>query len=255
MRIRRFVHLILLLGAGGLAWQVFVAWSHTTSLLGVDSVPDSDPTLPSFSRAGPETGQELVQVITDKNLFAPSRRPPSTRPAAQQPAPAVPPPDHLKLVGVFSVGERREALFADTSKGGKVTRVGSGDRLDSYRLARLTHTEATLALGAEGREFSLPLHIHKSADAARAPRLIPARPQSMPEASTAPPPGAPPSGMAVPIPGEPPPGQPPPPPQTAAAPSGQDDIVTIRRNIRRMQRRLREIRRARARERREARDG
>ncbi len=253
MRIRRFVHLILLLGAGGLAWQVFVVWSHTAPPLVTDAALNSDTTLPSFSPAGPQAGQELVQVITDKNLFAPSRRPPPTQPPSQPSAPAVPPPKHLKLVGVFILGERREALFADTSKGGKVTRVGSGGTLDSYQLARLTHTEATLALGAGGQEFSLPLDVQKSADAAKAPRIIPARPRLNPEASAEAPPlptGAQPSGTAVPIPGEPPP-----PPQTAAASSSQDDIVTIRRNIRRMQRRLREIRRARALERREARDG
>ncbi len=262
MRIRRFIHMILLLGVCGLAWQAFLAWAYTRPPIMAEPSPDLNTALPSFPQAGPAAGKKLVGVITAKNLFAPSRRTENARRPPAKPPPTVPPPDHLSLVGVFIVGDRHEALFADSSKGGKVTRVRSGDTLDSYHLAHLTHAEATLAFGAEGREVSLRLNTQKSTDAAKAPRIVPARSQEQANSQTAEQERSQPdtqnstrgtdSTLIL----------------GAAADSGeqagtrvkkvptgsdQDEAVTIRQNIRQLQRRLREIRRQRARERRAAR--
>ena len=80
---------------------------------------------------------------------------------------------------------RLEALFADASKGGKVTRVRSGDSFDAYQLTRLTHSDATLALGAGGEEVSLSLNIQKSSEAAKAPRTKQPRRQAATKAPDA----------------------------------------------------------------------
>ena len=256
MRLRRFVHMILLLGVCGLAWQVFLAWSHTHPLIVADPSPGLTKDLPSLPQAGPATGKKLVGVIADKNLFAPDRRPakkiPELNPVAQKPV--VPPPDHLKLVGIFMADGRLEALFVDSSKGGKVTRVSSGDSFDAYHLTRLTHSEATLALGPGGDEVSLSLDIQKSSEAVKAPRTAPPRRRIASKAQDAD--GKSETASASPlvlgsdaV-------------QTAATQAakkadakdeGKDDASSIRQNIRQLQRRLREIRRRRARERREAR--
>lgn len=260
MRVRRFIHVILLLGVCGLAWQVFLAWGHTRPPIMVEPSRGLNKTPPSFPQVGSATGQKLIQVITAKNLFAPDRRTEKKKPPQKEKHPAVPPPKHLKLVGVFLAGERREALFADSSKGGRVIRVISGDTLGSYHLTRLTHSEATLALGTEGQEVSLPLDTQKSTDAARTRRIAPARPdasnsqtsgqepQPTTENSTL---GADSSATLIlgADSGQPAASR----VKQVAADSGQDEAVSLRQNIRQLQRRLREIRRQRARERRKAR--
>ena len=257
MRIQRFIHMVLLLGVCGLAWQVFVAWSYTRPSVSVEAPPDPHTAVPPSPRAAPATGTALARVITAKNLFAPDRRPaqkvPERNPADQKPV--VPPPDHLKLVGVFMADGRLEALFADASKGGKVMRARSGDSFDAYHLTRLTHSEATLSLGAGGEEVSLSLNIQKSSEAAKAPRTKQPARQAAPRAQgaegqseTAPSSplvlGSDVFQMAAAQAAE----------KTEAKDGGQDEAATIRQNIRQLQRQLREIRRRRARERRAARD-
>ncbi len=259
MRAQRFIHIVLLLGVCGLAWQVFVAWSHTRPPEPPEP-PDLNTALPALPRAELAAGRRLAGVITAKNLFAPDRRPARKilPPNPDEQKIVVPPPDHLKLVGVFMADGRLEALFADASKGGKVTRVRSGDSFDAYQLTRLTHSDATLALGAGGEEVRLSLTIQKSSEAAKAPRTKQPRRQAAATAQDA-------EGKA----------------ETAASPlvlgsggvqtaaaqtaekvetqaetqdGGKDDATAIRQNIRQLQRQLREIRRRRARERREARN-
>lgn len=260
MRFQRFIHMVLLLGVCGLGWQVFVAWSGVRPPVAAEAPADLNTAIPALPRAEPRTGRRLAGVITAKNLFAPGRRParkiPPPNPDEQKIV--VPPPDHLKLVGVFMADGRLEALFADASKGGKVTRVRSGDSFDAYQLTRLTHSDATLALGAGGEEVRLSLNIQKSSEAAKAPRTKQPQRQAVAKAQDA-------EGKA----------------ETAASPlvlgsggaqtaatqtaekvetqaetqdGGKDEATTIRQNIRQLQRQLREIRRRRARERREARD-
>ena len=256
MRFQRFIHMVLLLGVCGLGWQVFVAWSGVRPPVAAEAPADLNTAIPSLPRAELRTGRRLAGVITAKNLFAPDRRPARKilPPNPDEQKIVIPPPDHLKLVGVFMADGRLEALFADASKGGKVTRVRSGDSFDAYQLTRLTHSDATLALGAGGEEVSLSLNIQKSSEAAKAPRTKQPRRQAAATAPDA-------EGKA----------------ETAASPlvlgsdavqtaatqaaektdaedGGKDEATTIRQNIRQLQRRLREIRRRRARERREARD-
>ena len=256
MRFQRFIHMVLLLGVCGLGWQVFVAWSGARPPVAAEAPADLNPAIPTLPRAEPTTGRRLAGVITAKNLFAPGRRParkiPPPNPDEQKVV--IPPPDHLKLVGVFMADGRLEALFADASKDGKVMRARSGDSLDAYQLTRLTHSEATLSLGAGGEEVSLSLNIQKSSEAAKAPRIKQPRQRAAKardlertsETAASSPLVL--GSDAV---------------QTTAtqaaenaeAPDGgKDEVVAIRQNIRQLQRRLREVRRRRARERRGARD-
>ena len=187
MRFQRFIHMVLLLGVCGLGWQVFVAWSGVRPPVAAEAPADLNTAIPSLPRAELRTGRRLAGVITAKNLFAPDRRPARKilPPNPDEQKIVVPPPDHLKLVGVFMADGRLEALFADASKGGKVTRVRSGDSFDAYQLTRLTHSDATLALGAGGEEVSLSLNIQKSSEAVKAPRTKQPRRQAAAKAQDA----------------------------------------------------------------------
>ena len=253
MRVRRFLHLILLLGACGLVWQVWSTWSHLRPPHVTPSPSSLDTPVPTVSPARPRIGRKLSRRVTAKDLFSPERRPAKKEAPKQEEQPSVPPPEHLKLVGVFLANGHQEAFFADASKGGKVVRVPTGGTLESYQLTRLTHAAAVLTLGQGGEEVSLQIAVQQSPDAAKAARRTSAKPQRLAE-----PMGGRPGGQAPP--------QAPPAyqsvlgagtPQAAATTtltaSGQDEAVSIRQNIRQLQRRLRDIRRDRARERRAAR--
>ena len=209
--------------------------------------------MPTVSPARPRIGRKLSRRVTAKDLFSPERRPAKKEAPKQAEQPSVPPPEHLKLVGVFLANGHQEAFFADASKGGKVVRVPTGGTLESYQLTRLTHAEAVLTLGQGGEEVSLQIAVQKSPDAAKASRRTSAKPKRLAE-----PVGGRPGGQAPP---QAPPayqsvlgaGTPQAAATTASAASGQDEAVSIRQNIRQLQSRLRDIRRDRARERRAAR--
>jgi hypothetical protein len=271
MRVRRFLHFILLLGACGLVWQVWLTWSHSRPPIVTNGPSSLKTQVPTVSQAGPGTGKNLSHTITAKNLFSPDRRTAQEEAPKKEEKPPVPPPKHLKLVGVFLTGGRKEAFFTDASKGGKVVRVAAGATFESYQVTRLTHSEAVLTLGKGGEEVSLRMDIQKSTDAAKAPRIIPTKPKKPARRKGDGAEEGSPEGQA---PGKQAPltyesilggGSAPvrvlgaattqaaattPPP---ASGNGQDEALSIRQNIRQMQRRLREIRRVRARERRETR--
>ena len=242
-------------------WQVWSTWSHLRPPHVTPSPSSLDTPVPTVSPARPGIGRKLSRRVTAKDLFSPERRPAKKEAPKQAEEPSVPPPEHLKLVGVFLADGQQEAFFADASKGGKVVRVAAGGTLESYQLTRLTHAEAVLTLGQGGKEVSLQIAVQKSADAAKAARITPAKPKRQAE-----PEGGRPGGQA-------PPQAPPAYPSalgagpasvlgagtprvaatTVPTASGQDEAVSLRRNIRQLQSRLRDIRRDRARERRAAR--
>ena len=136
MRVRRFLHLILLLGACGLVWQVWSTWSHLRPPHVTPSPSSLDTPVPTVSPARPRIGRKLSRRVTAKDLFSPERRPAKKEAPKQAEEPSVPPPEHLKLVGVFLANGQQEAFFADASKGGKVVRVPTGGTLESYQLTR-----------------------------------------------------------------------------------------------------------------------
>ena len=270
MRIRRFLHLILLVGVFGLLWQVWQTWSHSRTPLLAQPSAAAGTALPILPVARVGAGRQFARVITEKNLFSPDRKTEEDEPVKIEEQPTVPPPSHLKLVGVFLLDDKKEAFFQDASKGGKVVRVAAGDMLESYHLARLSRSEATLTIGKGGQEVSMRIDVQKSQDAAKAPRILPARPQPPSrtpdssgqqeqggqteggQSSVVSSPQILGGGTPVPILGADS-------SQTAATGTGleesssnssQDEALSIRENIRQLQRRLREIRRQRAQERR-----
>ena len=119
-----------------------------------------------------------------------------------------------------------------------MVRVRKGEALGSYKLVGLAPLQATLTIGPDGEEVSLPLLVIDSGTAGQAQRLMPppqvkgnpARPGQVAGRQAPPPP--PPGRAAV-----------PPPP---ASPQHQETRA-IRQNIQQLQQRLRQIRRQAAR--------
>lgn len=220
MRIRRFIHFLLFFLAVVLLWRVVDTWSRPSPLSGAPSAPRPEERMvPRFPLPPtPAMGTQLAQIVAEKDLFSPSR---SRVVVDSQPtATAVPPPAHLRLVGVLLFPGQEEAFFSDSSQGGKVIRLRKGETLGAYRLVHVMPLHATLALGQEGEEITLPLVVVDSNTAAQAPRLIPPVSPALPPAAR----------------------------HAQAAASVGDETQAIRQNIQQLQRRLRQIRRQAARQ-------
>lgn len=236
MRVRRFVHIVLVVVAGLLLWQIIGTWRRALDeqrSVAQQNSSEEKP-LPFSLSPQPHVGKQYASIIADKDLFVPSR---GRTQVEAKPVAAVPPPSHLKLVGVVLNRGKEEALFADSSQGGKVVRVRRGEVLGLYKLVGLAPLQATLTMGQEGEEVSLPLLVIDSNTAGQAQRLMPpqmkgnpGRPAQVPGRQAPPPP--PPGRAAV-----------PPPP---VAPQHQETRA-IRQNIQQLQQRLRQIRRQAAR--------
>jgi hypothetical protein len=174
MRVRRFLHILLLAGVIALLWQVVATWRrHLPDLIAVSSnSPEGEAPSPSAPGLVLGPHKQLANAIADKDLFSPSR----SR-AVEESTPVketVPPPSHLKLVGVFLSSKREEAFFVDSSQGGKVVRVRKGESLGAYQLTQMTPLQVTLTVGQDGDEVTLPLALLDSGTAVKAPRLLPA---------------------------------------------------------------------------------
>jgi hypothetical protein len=186
----------------------------------------------------PEASNPLVTAIAQNDLFSPDRGAAPPPPPEKAPE-SVPPPSHLKLVGVVLTRSRAEAFLSDASQGNKVMRVKQGDSIGQYQLLQVAASEVKLSLGAGGGVAPLRLNILDSATSQQAPRLIPnvAPPQV---GGGRPGPGA----GRVAVPPNLDPNQ-----QAVAAPSpAPEEAQALRENIQRMQQRLRRIRRRAARE-------
>lgn len=237
MRVRRFVHVVLFIVASILLWQTIGTWRRS-----LDGQRPNAPQNPSEEKPFPfalspqlQVGKQYANTIADKDLFVPSR---GRAPQEPKAAPAaVPPPSHLKLVGVVLNRGKEEALFADSSQGGKVVRVRKGEALGSYKLVGLAPLQATLTIGPDGEEVSLPLLVIDSGTAGQAQRLMPPQVKGNPPrpgqvAGRQVPPQPPPGRVAV------------PPPQVSPQ---RQETRAIRQNIQQLQQRLRQIRRQAAR--------
>lgn len=173
MRIRRFLHILLIVIACLLLWQIVEIWRRP---LGAYPPPvpqrreEGSPPL-SGRTPSPQTGKRYVDIIADKDLFSPTR---SRTIREATPAATVPPPSHLKLVGVVLARGGAEAFFADATQGGKVVRLTTGESLGAYKLVDVTPSQATLKVGRDGDQVNLPLLVLDSQSAAQAPRLQPA---------------------------------------------------------------------------------
>ncbi len=233
MRVRKFLHFFLFFVVALLSWRIAETWWRPLEEprpAGQSGVEEETP-LPATHVFSPQVGKRYADVIADKDLFVPSR----TRAlVAAQAVAAVPPPSHLKLVGVILAQGKEEAFFADSSQGGKVVRARKGEALGAYKLVGVSPVQATLALGQDGDEVSMPLLVLDSNTAVQAQRLMPAQmrqspgrlAQQMRQGAQPPPQG----GARV---GATPPGTESQPPAEARA---------IRQNIQQLQQRLRQIR-------------
>lgn len=225
MRVRRFLHILLLAGVLALLWQVVATWRRPLPEVSADVAngSEADAPPPPAPVVGHKASKQLAEAIADKDLFAPSR---SRAAVVEESAPAkeaVPPPSHLKLVGVFLAPKREEAFFIDSSQGGKVVRARKGETLGAYQLVQVTPLHVTLTVGQDGDEVQLPLALLDSGTALKAPHLIPAVPR--PGAAK---PGQAAQGQAGGKPG--------------AVVRGEPNEVGIRQDILRLQRRLRQVR-------------
>lgn len=236
MRIRRALEIALGIVVVVLLWGIGAAWRRPlpAPLPAPAATPDAVAQLSSPVPITPESMAPQVQLIAAKNLFDPNRGRVDA-PAVKEEGPKeVPPPSHLKLVGIVVSRERTEAMFTDASQGGKAVRVKEGDALGAYKLTRVTPTAVKLGLGAGGGEVTLSLVLLNSSQAGAAPHMIPVAPQPnarrRPLVRGAPQPAVPnPDEGAVPNPDE------------GAVP--QEEAQALRENIQQMQQRLRQIRR------------
>ena len=223
MRIRRFLHILLLAGVLVLSWQIVATWRRPLPELSAaaPNSPEAEVPLPPVPVLVPGASKQLAVAIADKDLFSPSR----SRTVVEESVTVketVPPPSHLKLVGVFLTPKREEAFFIDSSQGGKVVRIRKGESLGAYQLVQVTPLNVTLTVGQDGDEVQLPLSLLDSGTATKAPRLIPAAQRPV---------TAKPGQAAQNQPGRP-----------GAVPPAVPNEVGIRQDILRLQQRLRQIR-------------
>jgi hypothetical protein len=240
MRIRTVMHALLVLVILLVGGKIIAAWRRPAPAVSGDAeappspAPDGGGVPASLT---PEASNALVMTIAQNDLFSPDRGAAPPPPPEKAPE-TVPPPSHLKLVGVVLTRSRAEAFLSDSSQGNKVVRVKQGDSIGQYQLLQVGKSEVKLSLGAGGGVAPLRLNILDSATSQQAPRLIPnvAPPQV---GSGRPGPGA--GRFAVPPNADP--------NQEAAAPApAPEEAQALRENIQRMQQRLRRIRRRAARE-------
>ena len=232
MRFRRFLHFLLFALVCLLVWQIVETWQRPLEdqRPAAQQNPIEEQTLPSPQAAPPQLGKRFAGIIADKDLFVPSR---GRVQVEEQPVATIPPPSHLKLVGVVLTNEKEEALFADSTQGGKVIRIRKGESLGSYKLSKVAPLLATLTMGQDGTdEVNLPLLVLDSNTAGQAPMLIPPpRADQQVRGNIA--------GRLASVPGDPGGMN----PQDAA----QSESHAIRQNIQQLQRRLRQLRRQAAR--------
>ena len=240
MRIRTFLHALLVLIMLVFSGKIIAAWRRPLPAVPVETAT-SPPPAPEVggvpANLTPEASNALVEAIAQNDLFSPDRGEALPPPPDKAPEP-VPAPSHLKLVGVVLTRSRAEAFLADSSQGNKVVRVKQGDSIGQYQLLQVMAAEVKLSLGAGGGIAPLRLNILDSATSQQAPRLLP---------NVVPPqvgngrPG-PPAGRILQAPNADP-NQ-----QAAAAQAAPEEAQALRDNIQRMQQRLRRIRRRAARE-------
>lgn len=173
MRIRRFLHFLLFLVAVLLIWRVAETWRRPLEeyRTAARQGPTEEKPLPSSQVISPQTGKRFARIIADKDLFVPSRS--RAQEEVKAPVVTVPPPSHLKLVGVVLTHGKEEAFFADATQGGKVVRLRTGESIGSYKLVSVAPLQATLTMGQEeGEEVSLPLLVLDSSTAGQAQQFL-----------------------------------------------------------------------------------
>lgn len=148
----RFLLLVTLALAGGLAWMWFdehaqlrnVTWVAPKAL-----PPDIKALHPGEAQQAGATGNNpaLFAVIQERPVFAPDRRPP--------PPPAPPPPPDpladIQIQGIFS-GENAGILARVE---GKIRRIKVNETIGSWTLKSIDGRDVTFVQGGENRQLRL----------------------------------------------------------------------------------------------------
>lgn len=149
----RFLLLLILLLAGGLAWMWFdqhaqlrnLAWVAPKALPPDIKVPAGPP------KAGAVADEaSLYAAVLDRPLFAPDRRPP---PPPAPPAPP-PPPDplaNIQIHGIFSGANAGILARVD----GKLRRIKINETIGPWTLKSIDGRDVTFAQGEENRKLRL----------------------------------------------------------------------------------------------------
>src|SRR5581483_3721534 len=176
MRIRTFLHMVLVFVILALCGKIVVTWRRPSLSLPRETAPPPsalpDAEAPLAGRT-PDEMTAVVETIAQHDLFSPDRGETPAPPTTDAGPKKVDPPSHLKLVGVVLTRSRAEAFLSDASQGNKVVRVKQGDAIGQYQLLQVSAAEVKLSLGAGGEVAPLQLRILDSATSQQAPRLIP----------------------------------------------------------------------------------
>lgn len=174
-----------------------------------------------------QTPTAMLAVISDRDVFDPSRRAAAEEVKAEAPKEIGPPPG-LTVTGVRIVGKDREVFITDASQGNAQRRLRVGDQIGGYTVKSIVATGLTLA-SPSGDSVTMPLEVEKGKAPAMPRGPAPPRPGQPPPPMTSPAAGvqAPPPGVGVrpPLPGMPTQAVPPPPvpaPQPAGVPGAQN---------------------------------
>lgn len=117
-------------------------------------------------------GLQRYDGLLERPLFYPDRRPPEpeSEPEAVPEPPPPPPPDaELTLVGVVMMPEGMRALIKEDDSQ-RVSRLGPGDRVASWRLEELAGEQVTLSQGDRNRVLTL-VRNQRQPTLERTPRL------------------------------------------------------------------------------------
>lgn len=149
----RFLLLLTLLAAAGLAWMWVDEHAQPRSLAWIapKALPPDIKVPISAQQAGTAANDPArFAAILERPVFAPDRRPPPPPPAPTPP----PPPDplaNIKIHGIFS-GEKAGILAVVD---GKSRRVKINETIGNWTLKRLDGRDITFARGEEERKLAL----------------------------------------------------------------------------------------------------
>lgn len=144
----RVINVILIALIALAIWRTVDVWRRTPpDIPDHADAPGPAPDTVAAPARRPSMPQ-LVATITDKDLFDVSRQAPSAGSSGPSPEATPPPPPTLKLSGVVSVGDYREAVFVDTNQNNKQIRMREGEEINGYKVTEIKPLQVSLVNGA-----------------------------------------------------------------------------------------------------------
>lgn len=178
--------------------RIRVSVRHSVIALGLVALAGGLSSHVAFGQGSPASGDG---VISQGNLFSPTRRPwtpppPPEPPKAANPQPPPPPPQFV-LYGVLIMGDERTALLKEPQlTSGKVQEVPLGAQVGPYRLSRIEAGHVVLEKDGTSMTVAVedPARTKGQVVALPVPALAPGTPPPPPMHIPAPQPSAPPPG-------------------------------------------------------------